>query len=331
MISLQNLHSFGLPACAKSIEWVNSISQLVALFKADQSTLILGEGTNTIFVDDYLGSVGRVNLLGQEIVEHEKHYSVLAHAGENWHQLVYGLMQKGIHGLENLALIPGSVGAAPVQNIGAYGAEFADFCESVHCYDPDNNEHLILSSDECRFGYRDSVFKHVSANHLIITAVQVRLAKQWQPNLSYQGLNTLSKNVSASDIFNQVVSIRRQKLPDPVEIGNAGSFFKNPVIAKSTYQALLEERPSIPSFVVDEGWLKVPAAWLIEQCGFKGKHWEGIACHHNHPLVLTNLGNGTGQSLLTAAKEIQKTVQHTFGVHLINEVRLVGANGLVEL
>lgn len=331
MISLQNLHSFGLPACAKSVEWVNSISQLVALFKADESTLVLGEGTNTVFVDNYSGNVGRINLLGKEIVEHEQHYSVLVQAGENWHQLVSELMQKGINGLENLALIPGSVGAAPVQNIGAYGAEFADFCESVHCYDPSSNEHLILSSAECGFGYRDSVFKHASTRHLIITAVQIKLMKQWQPNLKYKGLDALFENASAFDIFNQVVAIRRQKLPDPVEVGNAGSFFKNPVVATSKYQALLESWPGMPSFVVDGGRVKVPAAWLIERCGFKGKCWQGIACHSNQPLVLTNAGKGTGQDLLTAAREIQQTVQHTFGVQLMNEVRLIGEKGLVEL
>lgn len=331
MISLQQLHTFGLPAFAQSIDVINTESELSTLFDVEVFPLILGEGSNIIFVDDFNGKVCKINLKGIQINEQEESYRVCAKAGENWHQLVCHLVQKGINGLENLALIPGSVGAAPVQNIGAYGAEFADYCESVNCFDSISKEYLTLTKSECRFGYRDSIFKREEAKHLIITGVNLLLPKLWHPNLSYRGLDELTNEASAQDVLEKVMAIRRQKLPDPEVLGNAGSFFKNPVITKMQYNQLSLTWENVPHFAVDDENVKVPAAWLIEQCGFKGKSWGDVGCYTKQPLVLINSGQGTGKQLLQAAREIRDTVKEKFDIELVNEVRLIGSKGIVQL
>ncbi|MCY7294776.1 UDP-N-acetylmuramate dehydrogenase [Alteromonas sp. a30] len=330
MVSLQDLHSFGLSAKAGVVKRLSKMESLPSVGMNDEPFLVLGEGTNTVFVDDYEGVVVKPELRGIAIKEEKERYLVEVGAGENWHQLVNYLLARNINGLENLAYIPGTVGAAPVQNIGAYGAEFSFFCEAVRCYDLELNKMVSLSREECGFGYRESLFKSSEIKRFIITSVTLSFVKNWCPNLNYAGLDELPENTSAMDVFNQVIAIRRSKLPDPKIQGNAGSFFKNPIITKSAYDILRADN-AIPQFPVDAEHVKVPAAWLIEQCGFKGKTWGGVQCHPAQPLVLVNSGQATGKELLEAAREIRKKVYDTFSVHLTNEVRLIGREGEVAL
>lgn len=331
MVNMQSLHSFGLNNSAKGVETLSTIEDVEALASFSQPYLILGQGTNTVFVNDYLGHVFKVDIKGVDITKVETGYRIKVGAGEDWHKLVEHLVSVGINGLENLALIPGSVGAAPVQNIGAYGAEFADYCVSVTCYDVKNHAVTTLDVDACQFGYRDSIFKKTRPQRYVILFVELTLPFQWSPNLNYKGLDHLPDNTDARTVFDTVMSIRQQKLPDPKKVGNAGSFFKNPVIALSHYEKLKQQNPNMPCYVVDDHTVKIPAAWLIDQCGFKGKRWGSVICHQNQPLVLANQGKATGAQLLMAAREIKKTVLQRFDVELENEVRLIGASGEVTL
>lgn len=239
-------------------------------------------------------------------------------------------MSRQIYGLENLALIPGSVGAAPIQNIGAYGVEIEQFIDQVEYYDLNEKNYTSLNSQECEFGYRDSVFKQRLAGQVVITSVTLAIPKSWSAVTHYGELKQLSAP-SAMDIFNKVVSVRQSKLPDPRKIGNAGSFFKNPKVNKADFKQLQQSYPTIPNYPIDAETLKIPAAWLIEQLGFKGKKIGGIGCHANHALVLTNDGTGTGEQLLLLARAIKEAVLNEFSIALENEVRLIGKNGAVAL
>ncbi|UAA40858.1 UDP-N-acetylmuramate dehydrogenase [Paraneptunicella aestuarii] len=324
---------------ADSISEIRDESLLSRLPVFDTPFIILGEGTNMVFVEDFSGSILNILTKGVEIKEQENQFLISVKAGENWHCLVESLLDKGIYGLENMALIPGSVGAAPVQNIGAYGIEFKDMCHSVTTFDIKRKTWQTYTREECCFGYRDSIFKSHEKQFEVITEVALLLPKTWNPNLNYRGLDTLPLGCAAKDVFNRVVEIRQQKLPDPKKIGNAGSFFKNPIISFEKFKSLQEIFPDMPFFNAENEdgkiqnaiKIKVPAAWLIEQCGFKGKHFDGIGCHQNQPLVLVNKGSGSGVSLLTFAREIRSAVLQRFGIQLENEVRLIGRNGVISL
>lgn len=331
LTSMQGLHSFGLKAEAQAFETISTFDELDVVKSCQGSYLILGEGTNTVFIENYMGSVFKVALKGIEINKGASSYRIKVGAGENWHHLVKQLLEVNIFGLENLAYIPGTVGAAPVQNIGAYGAEFSHFCHSVSCYDLTQNKPVTLSQKDCQFGYRDSVFKSHFPSRYIILSVELELPIQWKPNLNYKGLDHLGAKCTAKEVFNAVIAIRKSKLPDPEKIGNAGSFFKNPVITQTHYAMLKAAWPAIPSYSVNDQLQKVPAAWLIEQCGFKGKAWGDIVCHPKQPLVLANQGNASGSELLEAARNIKSDVFERFQIHLENEVRLIGATGEVAL
>lgn len=332
MQSLQHLHTFGLSATSKSFLELKSEEQLPSVYRrlAEENWFLLGEGSNTVFTQDYLGTVLRLNTKGIEVKERDTDYLLKVKAGENWHQLVIWCLEKGIRGFENLALIPGSVGAAPIQNIGAYGVEIERFVESIEYYDLSDAKFKVLNRQECQFAYRDSVFKHGLAGQAIITSVHFSMPKRWCPNQTYGDLSLLN-NPSAQDIFNMVVSIRQSKLPDPVKIGNAGSFFKNPVIESSIWRDLKVQWEDLPGYGDGAGKTKVPAAWLIDTLGFKGVSLGGIRCHAKQPLVLTNTGNGTGQELLEMARRIKSAVLKEFAIELENEVRLMGNQGLIRL
>lgn len=292
---------------------------------------ILGEGSNTVFLEDYQGTVIRPAFMGVDLKHTDTHYLLKVGAGENWHQLVLWCMQNQIYGLENLALIPGSVGAAPIQNIGAYGVEIEQFIHQVDFYDLNKQCHKSLGRQSCEFAYRDSVFKNDLADKVVITSVTFAIPKIWQAVEHYGELRELSEP-SAMDIFNKVIEVRQSKLPDPKKIGNAGSFFKNPIISLEQFNQLQKTWPSMPSYALDNiEKVKVPAAWLIDTLGFKGKKIGGIACHPNQPLVLTNDGSGTGEELLALARSIQSAVSKEFSIELENEVRLIGKNGPVVL
>jgi UDP-N-acetylmuramate dehydrogenase len=281
-------------------------------------------------VEDYSGIVVQVKLLGKTYEKTASHHMITVGAGENWHAFVSWCLENEYYGLENLALIPGTVGAAPIQNIGAYGVEVESFIYQVEYLDRATGELIRLNRDECNFGYRDSIFKHALFNKAVITNVTFSIPRKRQPVLSYGELSELT-NPTANEIFNKVIAIRQSKLPDPNVIGNAGSFFKNPVISHSHYQELASTYPLIPGFNVEDSQTKVPAAWLIDQAGFKGQVRGGIQCHPQQALVLTNYANGTGTELIAFAREIVADIGERFGIQLENEVRLIGRDGLIEL
>jgi len=291
---------------------------------------ILGEGSNTVFLEDYQGTIIKPAFMGIDFKQTDTHYMLKVGASENWHQLVLWCMQHQIYGLENLGLIPGTVGATPIQNIGAYGVEVEQFIHHVDYYDLSEQSHKSLDSLSCEFAYRDSVFKKRLAGQVVITSVTFAIPKRWQAIMHYGELKELLAP-NAMDIFNTVVEVRKTKLPDPAKINNAGSFFKNPIIALDHYTKLQEKWPSMPSYPVDLDKVKVPAAWLIDQLGFKGKKVGGIRCHPTQALVLTNDGSGTGEQLLKLARAIRDAVLGEFSIMMENEVRLIGKNGPVIL
>ncbi|MFW8592562.1 UDP-N-acetylmuramate dehydrogenase [Glaciecola sp. 2405UD65-10] len=338
MQSLQHLHTFSLPTSCNDILTFDSVNSLTKLLESLHKSpyIILGEGSNTVFTEDYCATVLLNRIKGITIKDDKTHYLINVGAGENWHQLVEHCLRKGIGGFENLALIPGTVGAAPIQNIGAYGVEIERFIFKVEYLDTFTMTKASFSREECAFGYRDSVFKNQKQNERIITSVIFKLPKQYKLETSYSPLNTL-KTPSAFDIFEQVIRTRNEKLPKVSEFGNAGSFFKNPVVNQHVLENIKSRYPKVPVFKVEDSGaskhtlFKIPAAWLIDQLGFKGKELGGIACYKNQPLVLVNLGRGTGAELLLLAREIRDSVKATFNITLENEVRLIGKEGLLSL
>lgn len=332
MHSLRSLHTFGLDTSCERFTPFSSISEFKAqeITLPEQRILILGEGSNCVFVENFEGHVLKNNLVGIHVFEEVDKFVLKVGAGESWHGLVTFCIANAILGLENLALIPGTVGAAPIQNIGAYGVEVCRFIRSVEFIDLTNGRSQSLEHDECQFGYRESIFKQQLAGSCLITQVEFVIPKLWSPVIEYGELVSL-QNPTAKNIFDKVVAIRRSKLPDPVIMGNAGSFFKNPVVALNVYDEIRQKWPDVPGFPGIDNQIKIPAAWLIDSLGFKGTKVGGIGCHPNHALVLTNDGTGTGEELLILAREIKHKVLTEFGVLLENEVRLMGNQGLITL
>jgi UDP-N-acetylmuramate dehydrogenase len=336
LYSLKHHHSFKLSASCLNYVEINSCAELQAI---NFSTLptpfwLLGEGSNCVFVEDFQGTVIHIKNKGITLREEPEHFVLSVSAGENWHQLVVWCLQNNIFGFENLALIPGTAGAAPIQNIGAYGIEVERFIRSVEyiCLESgeSSGETKQLSRSECQFAYRDSIFKNQLSGRVIITKVNFALPKKWQGVTHYGELASLD-NPDANAIFEQVVKIRRAKLPDPQIMGNAGSFFKNPVIDKVSFTHLQQKWPNVPHYAAGPGKVKIAAAWLIDSLGFKGKSLGGIRCHPQQALVLTNTGEGTGAQLLALAREIKRAVKAEFGIELENEVQLIAGNGLIKL
>ncbi|MGJ8681700.1 UDP-N-acetylmuramate dehydrogenase [Paraglaciecola sp.] len=332
MSPLKNHHTFGLLSTALDVISITSVNELKSSLLAAQSHpyLILGQGSNTVFLEDYAGTILKMAIEGIELEQTKEHYLLTVGAGENWHDLVKWCLAHNIYGLENLALIPGTVGAAPIQNIGAYGVEVERFIESVSYFCLRSEKVETITHEECFFSYRDSIFKHALSEQVIITEVTFSIPKIWIAVSNYGELQQLD-NPTAQEIYNKVVDVRQAKLPDPKKQGNAGSFFKNPVITIKKLARLKKSWPMIPSYPVDELRVKVPAAWLIDTLGFKGKKLGGISCHVTQPLVLTNDGTGTGVELLALARQIKDRVQQEFSITLENEVRLMGDKSLVEL
>jgi UDP-N-acetylmuramate dehydrogenase len=332
LYSLKHHHSFKLGASCHNYVEINSSANLKALqlSKLQAPLWLLGEGSNCVFVEDFQGTVIHIRTKGIELTENPDHFLLAVSAGENWHQLVVWCLQHNIFGFENLALIPGTVGATPIQNIGAYGLEIERFIRKVEYMCLISGETKQLCHSECQFAYRDSVFKNQLRGKVIITKVMFALPKKWRGVTHYGELTSL-KDPLPQDIFEQVVKIRRAKLPDPNVIGNAGSFFKNPVVDINTFENLQQKWPNIPNYPAGSGRVKIAAAWLIDRLGFKGKTIGGIRCHPTQALVLTNTGDGTGKQLLYLAREIKRMVMAEFGIELENEVQLIASNGLVEL
>jgi UDP-N-acetylmuramate dehydrogenase len=286
--------------------------------------IILGEGSNTIFMQDISVPLCRYVACDKQLTAIDNQHVLLhVEAGHNWHQLVTWAVQQQLWGIENLALIPGSVGAAPVQNIGAYGVELADSCLYVDFYHWQTKKVQRMAAGRCEFGYRNSIFKHALAKKGVIVAVGLCLSTVPSPVLAYKGLDHLAADSCLNTIYQQVIAVRSSKLPDPAALANCGSFFKNPIIATEQYEHLQRRFPDIPGFAAGREYTKVPAAWLIEQQGFKGSKLGEVGCYKLQPLVLVNYGDGTAQQLKALIAQIQHAVHSTYAIELEPEVRML--------
>lgn len=325
-VDLSALNSFGVPARAAWFVPVESVDDVLAArqFAADRQlpVLVLGEGSNILFVNDFPGLV--MHPASAAVQFETESGRVTAEAGANWHDLVRQCMNNSLHGLENLALIPGTVGAAPVQNIGAYGAELAQFFDSLQAVNLATGEVEALDREACEFAYRSSIFKRDLDTPRVILSVTLALNSQWQPNLGYAALRDAVGEATPTPqtVFDTVCRVRRSKLPDPVELGNAGSFFKNPVVSAGKYTSLQENYPQMPAYDEGEGLVKIPAAWLLEQAGWKGKRQGAAGVHEQHALVLVNHGGATGEELFMLAQAMSASVLERFGIALNPEVRI---------
>lgn len=293
-----------------------------------QPFLILGEGSNVLFLEDFAGIVVLNRIAGVEIHDENERWKLHVGAGENWHQLVKMTLERGISGLENLALIPGMVGSAPIQNIGAYGVELKDVCEYVDVLNLQTGTTERMGRDDCQFGYRDSIFKHQYQSGYTIIAVGFSLSKQWQPVLTYGDLRTLNPaTANAWDVFHAVCHMRQSKLPDPKITGNVGSFFKNPVIERQQADMLLNHYPAIPNYPQPDGTVKLAAGWLIDHCQLKGCRIGGAEVHQQQALVLINAADATPDDIVALAKKVRARVGEQFDVWLEPEVRFIQAQG----
>lgn len=324
--SLRRLNTFGIDAKARAYLRVEEVQTLLAVRDDPELSglprLVLGGGSNIVLTQDFDGLVLHLCNRGIDIVGEDENASyVCAAAGENWHGFVLWTLEHGLGGLENLSLIPGSVGASPIQNIGAYGVEVKDCLHSVSAFDFATGTVFELNNAECRFGYRDSVFKHALRDQAAILSVTFALPKHWQPNLRYADVaqELAARGIGSptpADISQAVIAIRARKLPDPAKIGNAGSFFKNPVVSVQERDALRTRYPQLVSYAQADGSYKLAAGWLIDQCGWKGKSKGAAGVYENQALVLVNRGNAQGQDIVGLAESIQEDVLRRFGVRL---------------
>ena len=327
-ISAVPYSTFRFNAQLAAITEFGSVAELEN-FHSDTTPVVLGEGSNTIFMQDLSAPVCRFVADSKTVTQLDpQHVLIHVEAGHNWHQLVSWAVEQQLWGIENLALIPGSVGAAPVQNIGAYGVELADSCLYVDFYHWQQRKVQRIAAGRCQFGYRDSVFKHTLTGKGIITAVGLCLSKQPARVLAYKGLDHLASDATIDTIFSQVIAVRSSKLPDPMVLANCGSFFKNPVVAKQHYIELKAKYADMPGFTQADDSVKIPAAWLIEQQGFKGKRYGEVGCYKLQPLVVVNHGAGTPAQLEQLITDVQQQVLEAYGVQLEAEVRMLNSAGL---
>lgn len=333
-VSLRLLNTFGVEARARYFVEVTGLGELDELLQhpviRDQRRLILGGGSNVLFTRDFEGLVIRVRIRGTQVMEETgDHVLVSLGAGEVWHESVMHCIRHDWGGIENLSLIPGTVGAAPIQNIGAYGVELMQVIHSVDGVDLTTADRRTLAPDECLFGYRDSVFKHGLKENFFISSITLRLTKvTHQMNVAYGAIRELleRKKITSPtirDVSDAVIEIRRSKLPDPAVIGNAGSFFKNPVVTPEIASEIKRAFPKIPFYPAENQYVKIPAGWLIEQCGWKGKRNGNVGVHTQQALVLVNYGNGTGEEIVELSKQIQQSVKEKFNIALTTEVNII--------
>ncbi|WP_343624819.1 UDP-N-acetylmuramate dehydrogenase [Flavobacterium lindanitolerans] len=330
--SLKNYNTFGIDAKAKQFVSVHSVEELQTVLKENpaQKKFILGGGSNMLLTKDIEALTIHVDIKGKTIIDQtEDAVWVEAKAGENWHEFVLWTIDQDFGGLENMSLIPGNVGTTPIQNIGAYGTEIKNtfvYCDAVNIQ---TLEIRRFNKEECKFGYRESIFKNEVKDQYIIVSVIFKLTRQnHKINISYGDIaaELAKKDISAptlKEVSNAIITIRQSKLPDPKELGNSGSFFKNPIIPKSDFERIHLLHPEMPSYTVSETEVKVPAGWLIEKAGFKGKRFGDAGIHKNQALVLVNYGNATGQEILNVSKEIQKTVKELFDIEIEAEVNVI--------
>jgi len=331
-ISLRNYNTFNVEASAAYFASLSSKDDFAELFEhkiyQQNHHFILGGGSNVLFTKNFDGLVIHNNIKGIEILkENENEVYIKFGAGEVWHECVLFCIEKGFGGIENLSLIPGYIGAAPMQNIGAYGVELKDVFESLEAINLESGAVETFKNTQCNFGYRESIFKNKVKDQYLITNVILKLQKQPKFNISYGAIEkTLAENgieeLSIKAICDTVIQIRQSKLPDPKVIGNAGSFFKNPVVKNEVVSNIKKEFPEMPSYPANKK-TKIPAGWLIDQCGFKGKVVGETGTFKNQALVLVNHGNAKGEEILSFSKEIRATVLDRFGIELEREVNVV--------
>lgn len=331
-ISLKKLNTFGIEANAKYFAEFNTEDELLDILQTtvckNNSKLILGGGSNLLFTKNVDGLVLKNNIKGiEKTTENDEHVYIKVGAGVNWHQYVLFCIENNFAGVENLALIPGSVGASPMQNIGAYGVEVKDVFHSLDAFHIYDNYKISFPKNQCEFGYRESVFKNKYKNEFVITSVTYRLNKKPIFNTSYGAIeHELEKlkvgALTIKDIAQAVMNIRRSKLPDPLVIGNAGSFFKNPEIPALRYEELKKTFPDIVGYKVSESKVKLAAGWLIEKCGWKGFRLGDVGVHEKQALVLVNYGNASGSEIEQLAEKITLSVSEKFNINLTKEVNI---------
>jgi len=333
-ISLLSYNTFNIDCSACFFVEVQDLNDLNELRQSDvfkdNERLVLGGGSNVLFKGDFDGLVILNLLKGIELIdEDEESVWINVHGGENWHELVEYCVAKGWGGIENLALIPGSVGASPIQNIGAYGVELKDVFVSLEAFMWSTGETKVFYHEDCRFGYRDSVFKRELKGKVLISSVTLKLSRFPQVNTSYGAISNVLEeqkveHPSIADVCNAVIQIRRSKLPDPEEIGNAGSFFKNPELPVEQANELFSKFPDAPRYVVSDSIIKIPAGWMIDQCGWKGFRKGDAGVHAKQALVLVNHGSVNGNEITELAQRIMDSVENKFGVALTPEVNIIG-------
>lgn len=328
--SLKTLNTFGVAAQAQYFAELHYLEDIEALLELKKqggiANLLLGGGSNLLFKNDYQGLVAKVCLAGKDIAEQgEDFVYVSAAAGENWHNFVRWTISQGFSGLENLSLIPGTVGAAPIQNIGAYGVELADVFHSLQAVNIENGDILDFNKERCHFGYRESFFKSQALDKLLITSVTFALPKAPDWKIDYAGVKEAlaGKKLSTQLISDTIIQLRQSKLPDPELIGNAGSFFKNPVLSNFQWDSLKAKHPDLPGYTQVNDNIKTSAAWLIGQCGWKGYRKGDTGVSEMHTLVLVNHGSATGAELWSLAQDIIKSVEDKFAITLEPEPRVL--------
>ena len=331
-ISLKPYNTFGIDAIAKHFVSVSSIDDLKTILglKDYPKKLILGGGSNMLLTKNQDALVTHINLKGISIISEDNDFvEVKANAGENWHEFVLWCLKHNFGGIENMSLIPGNVGTAPIQNIGAYGVELKDTFLACEALSLESHTLKSFKKEDCNFGYRNSIFKQNAKGKFIITSVTFKLTKHnHKLNINY-GTIALEletngiKNPTIQDISKAVIAIRESKLPNPKEIGNSGSFFKNPVISKVDYTALVKNFENVPSYPISDTEVKVPAGWLIEKAGFKGKRFNNYGVHEKQALVLVNYGDAKGEDILKLSQLIQKTVKRLFNISIEAEVNIL--------
>ena len=327
--SLKNYNTFGLEARASHFAIAKNVEDLIAIYAdtrfKDLDKMILGGGSNILLCKDFEGLMIHIDFMGLEDFGDGK---VKVQAGENWHEFVLWTLEQGFNGIENLSLIPGNVGTAPMQNIGAYGVELKDVFLELEAYHIASDQMKVFTNNDCDFGYRESVFKNIYKGDYIICSVTFQLKSDGVVNTSYGAIKDVLQQNSIShpspkEVSEAVISIRQSKLPDPKEIGNSGSFFKNPVIPTVQFEALKKQYTEIPSYPVNGELVKVPAGWLIEKAGWKGKRFGDYGVHEKQALVLVNYGQAKGEDIYQLAKDIQSSIMEIFGIQLQTEVNIV--------
>lgn len=331
-ISLKKYNTFGISAKAKYFCEVNTVNALAKVLQMDAypDKFIISGGSNMLITRDIDALVVHINIQGKEVIsESDDHVILKVMAGENWHQMVLWTLENGYGGLENMSLIPGNTGTAPIQNIGAYGVELKDTFVCCETMEIASQEIRTFAKEDCQFGYRDSYFKNEGKGKYIITSVTFKLSKRNHTlNTSYGAIeHELEKqnisNPTIKDVSNTVIAIRQSKLPDPAELGNSGSFFKNPVISKAEFEKFTKKHPEAPFYKVSEEAYKIPAGWLIEQCGFKGKRFGDAGVHKKQALVLVNYDKASGYEILDLATKIIAAVDDKFGIQITPEVNII--------